>query len=131
MSLLCAPLSAFLTNITGHKRLFKLGIYHCDVNDGNLVFVRKNGHTFGVLIDFNLAVIVDIPNENQNRTGTRPFMTIELLLTEEPIKCHYKHDAESFFWVVVYNSTFNHSVNGWGLLTNRELGVQKVFYLSM
>ena len=57
VSLLSAPLSAFLTNITGHKRLFKLRIYHCDISNGNIMFIWKNGHTSGILIDFNLAVI--------------------------------------------------------------------------
>ena len=131
MSLLCGPLSAFHTNITGHKRLFTLGIYHCDISDNNLMFVRKNSHTFGTLIDVDLAVIVDMPSENQRHTDTRTSMAIQLLLTEESFKRHYRHDAESFFSVVVYNSTFNHLVNGWGFLTNRELGAQKVFYLGM
>ena len=52
------------------------------------MFIRKNGHTFGILIDFDLAVIADMPSENQRRTGARPFMAIELLQTEVPIKRH-------------------------------------------
>ena len=93
------------------------------------MFIRKNGHTFGILNDFDLAVIVDTPNENQRRTGTRPFMAIDLLVSEEPIKRHYMHDAESFFWVAVYDSTSNGFVNGWGQLTNHDLGAQKASYL--
>ena len=60
------------------------------------MFNRRNGHTFGILIDFDLAVIADMPSENQRRTGTRPFMARELLEAEEPIMRHYKQDAESF-----------------------------------
>jgi hypothetical protein len=95
------------------------------------MFHRKNDHTFGILIDFDLAVIVDMPSENQRRTGTRPFMAIELLVTDEPIRRHYKHDAESFFWVVVYNTTSNTSVNGWGLLTNHMVCANKTHYLAL
>jgi serine/threonine protein kinase len=122
-------LSAFLTNITGHKRLFKLGIYHCDISDGNLMFHRRNGHTFGILIDFDLAVITNLHSENQHRTGTRQFMAIELLEAEGPVMRHYKHDAESFFWVVVYDTTLNSLVNGWGLLTNLGVVEKKIHYL--
>ncbi len=95
------------------------------------MFNRKNGHTFGILIDFDLAIIADMPSENQRRTGTRPFMAIELLQTETPIKRHYKHDAESFFWVVVYNTTSNELVNGWGLLTNQMVVEKKSTYLFL
>lgn len=95
------------------------------------MFFRKNGHTFGILIDFDLAVIADVPSKNQRRTGTRPFMAIELLLAEAPIKRHYKHDAESFFWVVVYNSTRKKYVNGWGLKSNSELAMQKAAFLAV
>ena len=131
MSLLCAPLSVFLTNISGHKRLFKLGIYHCDVSDGNLMFIRKNGHALGRLIDFDLAIISDTLSGNHCRTGTRPFMAIELLNSKTPIKRHYKHDAESFFWVVVYDTTSSKLVNGWGRLTNTMLSATKCNYLLM
>ena len=95
------------------------------------MFFRKNGHTFGVLIDFDLAVVADVPSKNQRRTGTRPFMAIGLLLAERPIKRHYKHDAESFFWVVVYHSTRKKDVNGWGLMTNRESAEEKTHFLAV
>lgn len=125
------PPSAFLTNITGHKRLYKLGIYHCDISDGNLMFIRKDHHTFGILIDFDLAVIADLPSKNKRRTGTRPFMAIDLLIKAGPIVRHYKHDAESFFWVVVYDTACNGSVNQWSLLPNSTLRAEKMGYLGL
>jgi len=93
------------------------------------MFIRKNGHTFGILIDFDLAVIADRPSKDQRRTGTRPFMAVELLESQVPIKRHYKHDTESFFWVAVYDSTSNGLMNRWDQLTNRDLGAQKSSYL--
>jgi hypothetical protein len=125
-------LSAFLTNIAGHNHLFKLGIYHCDISDGNLIFHTKNGHTLSILfefdmavISFDMAVIASMPSENQRRTSGRTFMAIELPAAKGPIRRHYKHDAESFFWVVVYDTTLNLLVKGWRLLTNLELRGKK------
>ena len=69
-------------------------------------------------------------SENNCRTGTQPFMAIELLTAEGPIRRRYKHGAESFFWVVVYDSTYHGLVNGWGLLTNQECAAQKWLYLG-
>ena len=36
-----------------------------------------SGHTFGILINFDLAGIVDVLRENNRRTGTQPFMAID------------------------------------------------------
>jgi len=117
------------------------------------MFIRRNGHTFGILNDFDLAVIGDTPSKKQHHTGTRPFMATQLLGSEVPIKHHYKHDAESFFWVAVYNSTYdatydatygstydstydspydspsNGFLHGWGQMTDSDLGAQKSSYL--
>ena len=48
-------------------------------------------------------------------------MAIEPLHTEGLIRHHYKHDAESFFWVVVYDTALDELVKGWDLLTNAAL----------
>ena len=93
------------------------------------MFIRKDGHTLGILIDFDLAIIADMPSDNQHRTGTRPFMAMALLQSETPIRRQYKHDAESFFWVVVYNTTSSKSVNGWGLLSYLSTYGAKASYL--
>jgi len=113
-----------------HKRLWKLGIHHRDISNGNLMYYRKNGHLFGVLIDFDLACLEGMPSENQRRTGTRPFMASDLLLGEGPFEHLYKHDAESFFWVAVYDSALDSSlVRQWGNFDNTTLCSQKSFYI--
>ena len=38
----------------------------------------------------------------RHRTGTVPFMAMDLLQHEEPPMHLYRHDLESFFWVLVY-----------------------------
>ena len=121
-------LSSWLMCIQGHKRLWKLGIYHRDISNGNMMFYRKNGHLFGVLIDFDLASLVGVPSKNQRRTGTRPFMAYRLLTGGAPVRHVYKYDAESFFWVAVYDSASQSSVHGWGNLDNSTLAAQKLTY---
>ena len=114
----------------GHKRLWKLGIHHRDISNGNLMYYRRNGHLFGTLIDFDLAAIKGLHSENQRRTGTRPFMALELLLGTGTLEHQYKHDAESFFWVTVYDSASQASrVDEWGNLDNTPLSEKKCLYL--
>ena len=69
-----------------------------------MVFYQKNGHLFGVLIDFDLASLEGVPSQNQRRTGTRPFVAYRLLADGTPVSHVYKYGAESFFWVAVYDS---------------------------
>jgi hypothetical protein len=55
---------------------------------------------FGVLSDYDLSSIQDTLSGNK-LTGTIPFMVIELL-TLEGKKHIYRHDAESFIWVLTW-----------------------------
>ena len=56
----------------------------------------------GVLIDLDLAARVDTLRESSEHAGTLPFMAIDLLPESPPIKRYYRHDLESFFWVIVW-----------------------------
>jgi len=58
----------------------------------------------GVLNDFDLATWVDHPTANNDRTGTIPFMAIDLLDggLEDRRPRLYRHDMESFVWVLTY-----------------------------
>ena len=90
----------------------------------------ENGHLFGTRIDFDLGAIKRLHSENQRRTGTRPFMALDLLLGTGTFEHQYKHDAESFFWVTVYDSASQTSrVDEWGNLDNAPLSQTKALYL--
>jgi len=94
------------------------------------MYYRKNGHLFGVLIDFDLASLAGEPSHNWRRTGTRPFMACGSLLGGGTFHHLYKHDAESFFWVVVYDSASQSTqVYQWGDLDDTTLGAGKSHYL--
>ncbi|KAG8820247.1 hypothetical protein FRC19_009029 [Serendipita sp. 401] len=86
-----------------HYRLWKLGIHHRDISTGNLMYWKdKNGNVYGKLTDFDLSSISGEPSNNKQRTGTLPFMALELLKPKNPITHKYGHDVESFFWVIIH-----------------------------
>lgn len=70
------------------------------------MFYRHKGKVFGVLNDFDLAVVDNkASSTTSERTGTLPFMALDLL-TEKGlvggVEHVYRHDLESFWWVLVW-----------------------------
>ena len=65
-----------------------------------------NGVPIGVVNDFDLATWVHHSTTNNDRTGTIPFMAIDLLEggLEDRIPRLYRHDLESFSWILAYIS---------------------------
>jgi hypothetical protein len=66
---------------------------------------EKDGIIYGVLADFDLAVYtIRAGPSSKQRTGTRPFMAIDLL-EKDPPQHMYRHDLESiayvFFWIIL------------------------------
>ncbi|KAG2149124.1 uncharacterized protein EDB93DRAFT_362196 [Suillus bovinus] len=91
-----------------HVTLWKEGVHHRDVSPGNLMWYWKDGQRIGVLNDYDLSSLADDPGPRGNeRTGTVPFMALDLL-TEEgqrgQVKHLYRHDLESFMWCFVWIS---------------------------
>jgi hypothetical protein len=67
-----------------------------------MVYKTLSGRWIGVLNDFDLSLTQDSPS-GQERTGTVPFMAIEILskdAIEGKVKHLYRHDAESLLWVL-------------------------------
>ncbi|KAH7920981.1 hypothetical protein BV22DRAFT_1132646 [Leucogyrophana mollusca] len=99
--------SAWRDCVFCHRELWEGGIHHRDISVGNLMCYRDElGRAVGVLNDFDLATLAEneAPSGNQ-RTGTVPFMARELLSPEGldgEITHMYRHDAESFIWVLVW-----------------------------
>jgi hypothetical protein len=94
-----------LTAITGHRILWKYGVRHRDISASNLMYYKtSNGLIIGVLNDYDLSSVRDTPTGTE-RTGTVPFMAMDLL-TKEALQgkvAHlYRHDAESFIWVLIW-----------------------------
>jgi serine/threonine protein kinase len=98
-------LAAWWHIVVCHYALWGKKVHHRDVSPSNLmVYKTEDGRYIGVLNDFDLSSTQDGPS-GQERTGTVPFMAIELL-TKEAIEGHvkhlYQHDAESFIWVLTW-----------------------------
>ena len=80
---------------------------HRDISHSNVMYRRlPDGKIVGVLNDYDLASVVDekkvqVPTSTQ-RTGTKPFMAIDLLSDEPPLHL-YRHDLESMFWVMIWH----------------------------
>ncbi|PPQ97335.1 hypothetical protein CVT26_006569 [Gymnopilus dilepis] len=63
----------------------------------------------GILNDFDMAAKVDnngqvLVSSASHRTGTLPFMAVDLLKPSTPVIHVYRHDLESFFYVLVWAS---------------------------
>ncbi|KAJ8584443.1 hypothetical protein M405DRAFT_692892, partial [Rhizopogon salebrosus TDB-379] len=88
-----------------HFDLWQGGVHHRDVSSPNLMWRKdKEGNLLGVLNDYDLSSlrITQGPQGNE-RTGTVPFMALELLTKEGQrgeVKYSYRHDLESFMWVL-------------------------------
>ena len=69
----------------------------------------KANEPVGVVNDFDLATWVEHQTTNNDRTGTIPFMAIDLLDggLDERIPRLYRHDMESFVWVLTYITVAN------------------------
>ena len=62
---------------------------------------KENGNVYAVLNDLDLAVDADVQRQSsKHRTGTKPFMAIDLL-GGEPTVHMYRHDLESLFSVLL------------------------------
>ncbi|KAI9858498.1 MAG: hypothetical protein M1813_006439 [Trichoglossum hirsutum] len=94
-----AMLAALESNITGHESLCDLtSIIQSDVSIGNLMMNEEENNSFqqSFLIDLDLAIKEnrEKPSGAPSKTGTRAFMAIGTLYSEEH---SFMHDLESFF----------------------------------
>ena len=66
--------------------------------------ISPAGEPKGVLNDYDLASWNEQQTENNDRTGTIPFMALEMVGSgfDDQISRLYRHDAESLIWVLVY-----------------------------
>ncbi|KAL7938215.1 serine/threonine-protein kinase Sgk2 [Trichoderma chlorosporum] len=89
--------------IKAHQSLYITGnILHRDISSNNIIITDpKVADGFkGMLIDLDLAKEIDSgPSGARHQTGTMQFMAIEVLRTVDHT---YRHDLESFFYVLIW-----------------------------
>jgi serine/threonine protein kinase len=89
--------------IKAHQSLYIAGnILHRDISSNNIIITKpETAEGFkGMLIDLDLAKVRDSgPSGARHQTGTMQFMAIEVLRTADHT---YRHDLESFFYVLLW-----------------------------
>ena len=90
--------------LSGHAFLWKHSIEHINPSLWNVKYhpIRK----YGVLTDFDLpAMSWRTRVAGSNRTGTIPFMALDLLFGEygeDKVTRHYHHELEAFIWMLPF-----------------------------
>ncbi|KAG5637219.1 hypothetical protein H0H81_005382, partial [Sphagnurus paluster] len=99
----------FVDCVECHYHAYTSGrILHRDLSENNLMFKKgSDGAVKGILNDWDMASKVGEEDEvesstAQHRTGTFPFMARELLVDGRPPAHLYRHDLESFFYILVW-----------------------------
>jgi hypothetical protein len=94
----------------GYRWLFEIPkILHRDISLNNLMLRKEDDKVYAVLNDFDLAVSADVKStSSKQRTGTKPFMAIDLLRPDPPVHM-YRHDLESMFYVLVWTTSRFHN----------------------
>jgi hypothetical protein len=96
-------LEALRGAIRAHQSLYVKGrILHRDISSNNIIITEpdESGGYKGMLIDLDLAKERDSkPSGARNQTGTMQFMAIEVLRGADHT---YRHDLESFFYVLLW-----------------------------
>ncbi|RDB14877.1 hypothetical protein Hypma_016414 [Hypsizygus marmoreus] len=116
----------FLDCVECHYHAFNDGkVLHRDLSENNLMFKRKEGEIKGILNDWDMASFLNATNKVDNttakhRTGTVPFMARELLVDKPPTHL-YRHDLESFFYILVWAALHYDIPNKKQLKTNASV----------
>ena len=93
-----------------HRWLYeRVGILHRDLSLNNIMYRIIEGKVYGVLTDYDVASWTrsstgDHTKALQQTIGTLPYMATGLLKGTDPLHL-YRHDMESFFYVVVILAT--------------------------
>lgn len=101
--------------IQAHRSLYVKGkILHRDISSNNIIITKPetaNGFK-GMLIDLDLAKVRESgPSGARHQTGTMQFMAVEVLRKADHT---YRHDLESFFYVLIWMCARQSWSNGFG-----------------
>ncbi len=87
---------------------YKAEMLHRDISLSNLMYEIRGGSIWLILNDFDLAARVDkdgVPlqtSSTKHRTGTLPFMAVDILQNLTTAIHYLRHDLESAFWVALW-----------------------------
>lgn len=105
-------IQVFRDAVKCHRSLYyDAKILHQDISPGNMIILdgQDEGKPQGILIDLDSAIELAEEAETEPEiTGTRPFMAIGVLKSEPHT---YRHDLESFLYVLLWTIITNHTEN--------------------
>ncbi|KAJ6598737.1 hypothetical protein B0H10DRAFT_2085083 [Mycena sp. CBHHK59/15] len=86
----------------------KANIMHRDISRNNLMYRRIDGKIYGVLNDFDLSVVMgkEPRSTSKQRTGTEPYMAMDLLETDPPPP-HFFDSISNRSWKKIDNPPFD------------------------
>ncbi|KAF9069313.1 hypothetical protein BDP27DRAFT_1363441 [Rhodocollybia butyracea] len=91
-------------------------ILHRDLHPGNIMLRRIGDKIYGVLNDFDRASesVTRTGDRTLNqRTGTRPYMAIDMLDDTWRLGHMYRHDLESLFYIILSFACYNKPFSKW------------------
>ncbi|KAF8220408.1 hypothetical protein L208DRAFT_1333898 [Tricholoma matsutake] len=102
-------------------------VLHRDLSENNLMFKYREDCALGIVNDWDMASHLNATGEvptstARHRTGTVPFMARDLLVDEPPVHL-YRHDLESFFYILVWAAVHFDIQNKMRLPTHAALRV--------
>ncbi|KAJ6497924.1 hypothetical protein DFH09DRAFT_1204450 [Mycena vulgaris] len=111
------------------RGIFKSGIMHRDISRNNLMYREIDGKVYGVLNDFDLSVFRDKEprSTSKQRTGTEPYMAVDLLVTGPPPPHLYRFDLES---LLLRKKIDNPPFDAWDHLGTEALQTIKERFLA-
>ncbi|KAJ3538974.1 hypothetical protein NMY22_g4948 [Coprinellus aureogranulatus] len=98
---------AWLDCLEIHHYAYSKGkIFHRDIHEHNLMVAVHNGEAVGVLNDWDMAKVIGDEDDGLtaaiHRTGSLPFLALDLIKkTGRTVHC-YRHDLEAFFYVLLW-----------------------------
>ncbi|KAI0069341.1 hypothetical protein K474DRAFT_1561329, partial [Panus rudis PR-1116 ss-1] len=79
------------------------GVLHRDISINNIMFRRtSDGSVSGVLCDWDLSDTKDTRQRARYRTGTGPFMAVELMVSDTTPVHRYRFDLQSFYFLLCW-----------------------------
>ncbi|KAF8751643.1 hypothetical protein RHS01_08286 [Rhizoctonia solani] len=120
LSPVCSPLTSiadletfkrsFRKLVIAHHKLYETGILHCDISVGNMMYDPLGDEPYLIDVDLGKSVEKLASPLSNHWTGTLPFMATDLL-AECPPPHLYRHDLESFYYVLIWICVKDHC--GW------------------
>ncbi|KAG2048641.1 hypothetical protein BDR06DRAFT_999566 [Suillus hirtellus] len=124
-----------------HRALWKRGVHHRNVSPSNIMGYRFGGRFISILNDFDLSSIEQDHPRGFERTGTVPFMSLDLLTPEttaDEVEHIYRHDVESLIWVLIWVSlryedgkllSKDRPLDGWLMSNAVGCATKKVYFM--